>query len=56
VAGIAGLKSPEIAPKNPSANLLRNWIEEDTFVQISLPIRETILSAAALKLAWQISS
>jgi predicted nucleic acid-binding protein len=32
VAGIAGLKSPEIAPKNPSANLLRNWIEEDTFV------------------------
>lgn len=32
VAGIAGLKSPEIAPKNPSANLLRNWIEGDTFV------------------------
>jgi hypothetical protein len=32
VAGIAGLKSPEIAPKNPSANLLWNWIEGDTFV------------------------
>jgi hypothetical protein len=32
VAGIAGLKTPEIAPKNPSANLLRNWIERDTFV------------------------
>jgi predicted nucleic acid-binding protein len=32
VAGIAGLKSKEIAPKNPRANLLRDWIEEDTFV------------------------
>jgi predicted nucleic acid-binding protein len=32
VAGIAGLKSPEIAPKNPSAKLLRGWIEADTFV------------------------
>ena len=32
VAGIAGLKSPEIAPKNPSAKLLRDWIEADTFV------------------------
>jgi uncharacterized protein len=32
VAGIAGLKSPEIAPRNPSAKLLRDWIEEDTFV------------------------
>ena len=32
MAGLAGLKSPEITPKNPSANLLRNWIEEDTFV------------------------
>jgi predicted nucleic acid-binding protein len=32
VAGIAGLKSPEIAPKNPSAKLLRDWIEGDTFV------------------------
>jgi len=32
VAGIAGFKSPEIAPKNPSAKLLRDWIEEDTFV------------------------
>ena len=32
VAGIAGLKFPEIAPKNPSAKLLRDWIEGDTFV------------------------
>jgi len=32
VAGIAGLKSSEIAPKNPSAKLLRNWIEGGTFV------------------------
>jgi predicted nucleic acid-binding protein len=32
VAGIAGLKSLEITPKNPSAKLLRDWIEEDTFV------------------------
>ena len=32
VAGIAGLKASEIAPKNPSAKLLRNWIESNTFV------------------------
>ena len=32
VAGIAGFKSREITPKNPSANLLRDWIERDTFV------------------------
>ena len=32
VAGIAGFKSTEIAPKNPSANLLQDWIEGDTFV------------------------
>jgi hypothetical protein len=32
VAGITGLKSPEIAPKNPSAKLLQDWIEADTFV------------------------
>ena len=32
VAGIAGLKSPEIAPGNSSAKFLRDWIEEDTFV------------------------
>ena len=37
VAGIAGFKSTgfrstEIAPRNPSANLLRDWIEGDTFV------------------------
>lgn len=32
VAGIAGLKATEIAPKNPSAKLLRDWIEGNTFV------------------------
>ena len=32
VAGIAGLKSLDITPKNPSAKLLRDWIEGDTFV------------------------
>jgi predicted nucleic acid-binding protein len=32
VAGIAGFKAAEIAPRNPSANLLRDWIEGDTFV------------------------
>jgi predicted nucleic acid-binding protein len=32
VAGIAGLKSLDITPKNPSANLLRYWIERDMFV------------------------
>jgi predicted nucleic acid-binding protein len=32
VAGIAGLKSAETVPRNPSAKLLRDWIEEDTFV------------------------
>ena len=32
VAGIAGLKSTEITHKNPSAKLLRDWIEGDTFV------------------------
>ena len=32
VAGIAGFKSPEITPKNPSAKPFRDWIERDTFV------------------------
>ena len=37
VAGIAGFKSTgfkstKTAPKNPSANLLRDWIDGDTFV------------------------
>jgi predicted nucleic acid-binding protein len=32
VAGIAGFKSPKIAPKNPSAKLLRDWIESNMFV------------------------
>jgi predicted nucleic acid-binding protein len=32
VAGIAGLKSLEITPKNPSVKLLQDWIEGDTFV------------------------
>jgi predicted nucleic acid-binding protein len=41
VAGIAGLKFPEIAPKNPSAKLLQDWIEADTFVWL---VSEEILS------------
>lgn len=32
VAGIAGLKPPGIASRNPSARFLRDWIERDTFV------------------------
>ena len=32
VAGIAGLKSSQIPPSNPSATLLKDWIEGDTFV------------------------
>lgn len=32
VAGIAGLKTPEISSGNPSARLLREWIESNTFV------------------------
>src|SRR5215468_6600514 len=32
VAGIAGFKSFDITPANPSANLLRDWIGNDTFV------------------------
>ena len=32
VAGIAGLRSTEISPRNPSANLLLDWIEGNTFV------------------------
>ena len=32
VAGIAGLKPEEIAPHNPSAGLLRDWQENNTFV------------------------
>jgi len=32
VAGIAGLKTSEIDPKNPSAKLLWDWIESNTFV------------------------
>lgn len=32
VAGIAGFKSPDITPANPSAVFLREWIERDTFV------------------------
>lgn len=41
VAGIAGLKSLEIAPKNPSAKLLRDWIESNTFIWL---ITEEIVS------------
>jgi len=32
VAGIAGLKTSEIAPKNPSAGMFQDWIESNTFV------------------------
>jgi len=32
VAGIAGFKSLDIPSKNPSAKLLRDWTERDTFV------------------------
>lgn len=32
IAGIAGFKSPKVALRNPSARLLRDWIERDTFV------------------------
>lgn len=32
MAGIAGLKASKPVPKNPSAKLLRDWIESDTFV------------------------
>ena len=32
VAGIAGFRSPGLKPANPSAALLRAWIERDTFV------------------------
>lgn len=32
VAGIAGLKASEITSKNPSAVLLRDWIESNTFI------------------------
>ena len=35
VAGIAGFKSTEIAAKNASANLLRDWIEGDKFVWLA---------------------
>ena len=32
MAGIAGLKSLKIAPNNPSAKLVQDWIEGNTFV------------------------
>jgi predicted nucleic acid-binding protein len=32
VAGIAGIRSAETATRNPSARLLRDWIEQNTFV------------------------
>lgn len=35
MAGIAGLKAGEIAPRNPSAKLLRDWIEWNTFVWLT---------------------
>jgi len=41
VAGIAGLKSLKVAPGNPSAQLLKDWIEDDTFVWL---VTEEIIS------------
>lgn len=32
VAGIAGFKSPDLMPANPSAVFLRDWVEKDTFL------------------------
>jgi len=32
VAGIAGLKLVEIAPQNASATMLRDWVENGTFI------------------------
>ena len=32
VAGIAGLKHVEIEPQNASATMLRDWVENDTFI------------------------
>lgn len=32
VAGIAGFKSEQIAPQNPSAKMLREWVEKGTFI------------------------
>jgi hypothetical protein len=32
VAGIAGLKPVEITPQNSSARMLRDWVENDTFI------------------------
>lgn len=32
VAGIAGFKPLEITSQNPSARLLRDWVENDTFI------------------------
>lgn len=41
VAGIKGLKTGESAPHNPSADLLRDWLENDTFTW--LVTREIVL-------------
>ena len=41
VAGIAGFKGAEIAAKSPSAILLRDWVENDTFTWL---VTEEILS------------
>jgi predicted nucleic acid-binding protein len=40
IAGIAGLKSADIAAKSPSAKLLRDWIEGHKFVW---PVSDEIL-------------
>jgi len=35
IAGIAGFKSAEIASQNSSAGLLRDWVENGTFIWLS---------------------
>lgn len=37
VAGIAGFKGEDVAARNPSAILLRAWINEDTFMWLVSP-------------------
>jgi predicted nucleic acid-binding protein len=41
VAGIAGFKVAEIAAKSPSATLIREWVDDDTFTWL---VTEEILS------------
>ena len=41
VAGITGFKSAEIAARSPSATLIRQWVDRDTFTWL---VTEEILS------------